>query len=376
MTSHSTVSKPATSRGRSASVTGSVLLLVQAGDLDDQLHGVQETAGQRHGDEGHSEYRQRRRRGYKPSTLAGRDAANPDRLARAAFALLCLGFVVGFFVYPDVSRTTTPTTRCCGGARCSTSTCPVFEGFRVPTEHPLAIVAGALLSLLGDGGDRALDRCSPSRRFLALVAGVYRLGPDRLHAAGRRDRGAAAADPLRLRLPRRARLHRHPVHGARRLGGRRSRRSARAAARRSSCCWPPRACCAPRRGCSPGLYFLWMSWRGELGASARSGRCGPRSARSAGRRSTSSSPATRCSRCTTRARRPRTSAASARCRRSRARMPYFFSSIVKLPVLLAALAGLGARRSGSRPRRAVVAAGAAADRHRHVRRDRRRRRCR
>ena len=38
ITSHSTVSKPSTSRGRSASVSGSVLLLVEAGDLDDELH--------------------------------------------------------------------------------------------------------------------------------------------------------------------------------------------------------------------------------------------------------------------------------------------------------------------------------------------------
>ena len=61
---------------------------------------------------------------------------------------------------------------------------PTFEGFRVPTEHPLAIVAGALLSLLGDVGDRvwvALILAS----YLWLVAGVYRLGQDRLHAAGR-----------------------------------------------------------------------------------------------------------------------------------------------------------------------------------------------
>ena len=38
ITSHSTASKPGTSRGRSASVTGSVCFLVLAGDLDDELH--------------------------------------------------------------------------------------------------------------------------------------------------------------------------------------------------------------------------------------------------------------------------------------------------------------------------------------------------
>ena len=52
---------------------------------------------------------------------------------------------------------------------------PTFEGFRVPTEHPLAIAAGAVLSLFGEVGDRlwiALILAS----FLWLVWGVYRLG--------------------------------------------------------------------------------------------------------------------------------------------------------------------------------------------------------
>ena len=52
---------------------------------------------------------------------------------------------------------------------------PNFEGFRVPTEHPLAIAAGAVLSLFGEAGDRlfiALILAS----FLWLVWGVYRLG--------------------------------------------------------------------------------------------------------------------------------------------------------------------------------------------------------
>jgi hypothetical protein len=45
--SHSTESKPGTSRGRSRRVTGSVCLLVEAGDLDDELHGptAQSTIG-------------------------------------------------------------------------------------------------------------------------------------------------------------------------------------------------------------------------------------------------------------------------------------------------------------------------------------------
>ncbi len=51
----------------------------------------------------------------------------------------------------------------------------VFDGFRYPTEHPLGIFAGALISLFGRSGDRiwvALILAS----FLVLIAGVYRLG--------------------------------------------------------------------------------------------------------------------------------------------------------------------------------------------------------
>jgi hypothetical protein len=52
---------------------------------------------------------------------------------------------------------------------------PGFEGFRVPTEHPLAIAVGAFVSLFGRSGDRlfiALILAS----FLWLIWGVYRLG--------------------------------------------------------------------------------------------------------------------------------------------------------------------------------------------------------
>jgi hypothetical protein len=52
---------------------------------------------------------------------------------------------------------------------------PVFEGHRVPTEHPLAIAAGALLSLAGESGDR-LWIAATFATYLWLVWGVYRLG--------------------------------------------------------------------------------------------------------------------------------------------------------------------------------------------------------
>ena len=52
---------------------------------------------------------------------------------------------------------------------------PCFEAFRAPTEHPLAIAVGALLTPLGDGADRVWVAMIAGP-FLWLVAGIYRLG--------------------------------------------------------------------------------------------------------------------------------------------------------------------------------------------------------
>ena len=100
--------------------------------------------------------------------------ADPALLARVAFALLCVGATVGFFLYPTYPNYDSYYSLL-WGREVLDFQAPTFEGFRVPTEHPLAIVAGALLSLLGDAGDRlwiALVLAS----YLWLVAGVYRLG--------------------------------------------------------------------------------------------------------------------------------------------------------------------------------------------------------
>jgi hypothetical protein len=52
---------------------------------------------------------------------------------------------------------------------------PSFEAYRAPTEHPLAVLFGALLSLFGEVGGRLLVLCTLAS-FLVLVWGVYRLG--------------------------------------------------------------------------------------------------------------------------------------------------------------------------------------------------------
>jgi hypothetical protein len=99
---------------------------------------------------------------------------DPDAMARAVFALICLAFAIGFFVYPTYPNYDSYYSLLWGREVLDFVT-PTFEGFRVPTEHPLAIAAGAVLSLFGDGGDRlwvALTFAS----FLWLVWGVWKLG--------------------------------------------------------------------------------------------------------------------------------------------------------------------------------------------------------
>src|SRR4029078_1371924 len=46
--------------------------------------------------------------------------------------------------------------------------------YRAPTEHPLAIAFGALLSLVGDGADRLMVAATFAS-FVILAAGMYRL---------------------------------------------------------------------------------------------------------------------------------------------------------------------------------------------------------
>lgn len=111
-----------------------------------------------------------------PSRLRGArlPAGWGSRLALAAFALICLGFAIGYFVFPTYPVYDSYYDLL-WGRELLHGQAPVFAGFRYPTEHPLAIALGALLSLFGQVGDRmwiALMLIS----FLALVAGVYRLG--------------------------------------------------------------------------------------------------------------------------------------------------------------------------------------------------------
>lgn len=91
-----------------------------------------------------------------------------------AFAGLCVAALVGTLVYP-----TYPTYdsyyALLWGRELLDGQLPQFEGFRAPTQHPLAIVAAVVLELVpGDNADR-LWILAILASFLALVAGVYRL---------------------------------------------------------------------------------------------------------------------------------------------------------------------------------------------------------
>src|ERR1044071_1136669 len=178
MISHSTASKPATSRGRSASVTGSVSSSFR--------HGIWMMSFIRRG-------LPRCRLVILSSLMeaatlsrrrADARALNGDLVARILFGLLCVAAVVAFFVYPTYPNYDSYYSLL-WGREVRDLQLPGFEGFRVPTEHPLAIVAGALFSLFGRSGDRMFVAMILAS-FLWLIWGVYKLG--RVNRENQRDR--------------------------------------------------------------------------------------------------------------------------------------------------------------------------------------------
>ena len=179
ITSHSTESTPGTSRGRSASVPGSVASSLK--------HGIWMisfmTAGRSGGPAApathltlaapmESATLTRPRRG---SRVAARLRAVPAAAwARAAFGVLTLTTLLGFVVYPTYPNYDSYYSLI-WGREVAHLHVPSFEAYRGPTEHPLAIAFGAVLSLLGRSADRVLVGLTLVS-FLVLVWGVYRLG--------------------------------------------------------------------------------------------------------------------------------------------------------------------------------------------------------
>jgi hypothetical protein len=112
---------------------------------------------------------------------ASRAAGARSRWARLtalpwpALALLALSLatLVGFLVYPTYPNYDSYYSLL-WGRELLHGQLPSFDEYRSPTQHPLAVLFGAVLSLLGRGGDRVMVFCTEAS-FVVLCAGVYRL---------------------------------------------------------------------------------------------------------------------------------------------------------------------------------------------------------
>jgi hypothetical protein len=101
-------------------------------------------------------------------------AVRPATWAKIAFVAMCVGALIGYFVYP-----TYPTYdsfyAMLWGRDLLHFHLPDFRVYRGPTEHPLAIAFGMFCSIFGQGGARLMVLGSIGS-FVAVVAGMYRLG--------------------------------------------------------------------------------------------------------------------------------------------------------------------------------------------------------
>lgn len=101
-------------------------------------------------------------------------AAPAHAWARAAFAVLCVGAIVGFLVYPTYPNYDSAYSLL-WGRELVDGALPSFDAYRAPTQHPLGVLVGAVLSPLGDAAPRVWLALTVAA-FCLLVAGVYRLG--------------------------------------------------------------------------------------------------------------------------------------------------------------------------------------------------------
>jgi hypothetical protein len=101
-------------------------------------------------------------------------ATHASRWAKLAFGAMCVLALVGYFAFP-----TYPTYdsfyALLWGRDLLHLHVPDFRVYRAPTEHPLAIAFGLLCSIFGQVGARLMVLGSIAS-FVALVAGIYRLG--------------------------------------------------------------------------------------------------------------------------------------------------------------------------------------------------------
>lgn len=102
--------------------------------------------------------------------------AVPERVwTRAGFALLCLGALIAYVVYPTFPNYDSAYALV-WGREVVHGVAPSFDAYRAPTEHPLAVGVGALLSLLGASVAPHAWLLLTVAGFCLLIAGVFRLG--------------------------------------------------------------------------------------------------------------------------------------------------------------------------------------------------------
>jgi hypothetical protein len=109
----------------------------------------------------------------------GPDPATGRTARRWSWPLLLLGAlvvgtVVGFIVYPTYPNYDSYYSLI-WGRELLHGIKPSFDGYRTPTEHPLAVAFGALLSIVGNPADRIMVGATLGS-FVVLAAGLYRLG--------------------------------------------------------------------------------------------------------------------------------------------------------------------------------------------------------
>jgi len=97
--------------------------------------------------------------------------ATTARLERFGFFGLALAALAGFLAYPTYPNYDSYYSLLWGRELVGLDALS-FTAYRAPTEHPLAIAFGALLTPLGDGADRVMVACAVLS-FLVLVVGVY-----------------------------------------------------------------------------------------------------------------------------------------------------------------------------------------------------------
>src|SRR3954452_25434922 len=84
---------------------------------------------------------------------------------------LIIGTAVGFVVRPTFPNYDSYYSLL-WGREVLHGTLPSFDAYRAPTEHPLAIAFGAVLSLVGDDADRIMVGATFAS-FVVLAAGMY-----------------------------------------------------------------------------------------------------------------------------------------------------------------------------------------------------------